>query len=109
MLSITQSQLTFESGSKPIRIDAYLPQTNGTRSPVVIALYGCGGGVRGMSTPAGMLAAQGFAVFVVHYFDRTETKEALDKPTIVRNFPVWGKTVWDAVSYIEKHPQVDAE
>src|SRR5215813_1706062 len=97
----------FESGSKPIRVDAYLPETHGTPSPAVIALYGSTGGVAGMSVPASMLAGQGFAVFVVHYFDRTDTKEAIDKPTIFRHFPVWGKTVWDAISFVEKQPQVD--
>ncbi len=107
MLSIHQSQLIFESGSKPIRLDAYLPESTG-KHPTVLALYGSGGGVEGMGEPASMLAAQGFAVFVLHYFDRTGTAQANDKATIVRNFPAWGKTVWDAISHLEKHPQVDA-
>ena len=64
--------------------------------------------MEGMSKPASMLAARGFAVFVLHYFDRTGTLQANDKPTIMRNFPAWGKTVWDAVSHVEQHPQVDA-
>ncbi len=106
MLPITQSQLTFESGSKPIRLDAYLPDSPG-KHPTVVALYGSGGGVAGMGEPATMLAAQGFAVFVLHYFDRTGTEFA-DKPTIFRNFPAWGKTLWDAISYVEQHDRVDA-
>src|SRR5882672_3007413 len=108
MFSIAPSQVTFESGNKPIRLDAYLPDSGG-KHPTVLALYGSGGGVSGMSEPAGMLAAQGFAVFVLHYFDRTGTTQANDKQTIFRNFPAWGKTVWDAISHIEKHPQVDAQ
>ena len=84
MSTITQSQLTFESGNKSIRIDAYLPDSGG-KHPSVLALYGSGGGVSGMSGPATMLAEQGFAVFVLHYFDRTGTTGATDKPTIVRN------------------------
>ena len=108
MPSIHQSQLTFESGTKPIRLDAYLPDSAG-KHPTVLALYGSGGGVEGMGEPASMLAAQGFAVFVLHYFDRTGTTQAHDKPTIVRNFPAWGKTVWDAISHLEQHPQVDAK
>jgi dienelactone hydrolase len=107
MPTISQSQLTFESGTKPIRLDAYLPDSGG-KHPTVLALYGSGGGVSGMNEPAAMLATQGFAVFVLHYFDRTGTTQVTDKPTIVRNFPAWGKTVWDAISHIEKHPQVDA-
>jgi len=107
MPTVSESQLTFESGGKPIRIDAYLPDTTGPH-PTVLALYGSGGGVSGMNEPAIMLAKQGFAVFVLHYFDRTGTTEATDKQTIFRNFPSWGKTVWDAISYLEKKPQVDA-
>ena len=108
MLSVTTSQATFQSGSKPIRLDVYLPQTDGAdRLPAVIALYGSGGGVDGMGGPASMLAAQGFAVFVPHYFDRTNMTEAKDKATMVANFPAWGKTVWDSISHIEKDPCVD--
>jgi carboxymethylenebutenolidase len=108
MLPIARSQLTFESGNKPIRLDAYLPDSPG-KLPTVVALYGSGGRVEGMAEPASMLAAQGFAVFVLHYFDRTGTSEVTDKLTIVRNFPAWGKTVWDAISHIEEHPQVDTK
>jgi dienelactone hydrolase len=106
MLTVSQSQLTLESGGKPIRLDAYLPDSDG-KHPTVLALYGSGGGVEGMGGPASMLAAQGFAVFVLHYFDRTGTTQATDKATIVRNFPAWGKTVWDTISHIDQHPQVD--
>jgi dienelactone hydrolase len=107
-MSTSQSQLTFESGNKSIRLDAYLPDT-AEKLPTVLALYGSGGGVEGMNEPATMLAAQGFAVFVLHYFDRTGTTQIADKQTIFRNFPAWGKTVWDAISHIEQHPQVDAK
>jgi dienelactone hydrolase len=108
LYSVTQSQLAFDSGGKPIRLDSYLPASNGQRFPAVIALYGSGGGHAGMSEPAGMLASQGFAVFVLHYFDRTGTSFA-DKETIFRHFPVWVKTLWDAISEVERQPQVDPE
>jgi dienelactone hydrolase len=107
MPTISQSQLTFESGNKPIRLDSFLPDSGG-KHPAVLALYGSGGGISGMSEPATMLAEQGFAVFVLHYFDRTGTTQVTDKQTIFRHFPAWGKTVWDAISHIEKHPQADA-
>src|SRR6266576_1444544 len=107
MPSISQSQQTFESGNKPIRLDAYLPDAP-WKLPAVLALYGSGGGVEGMNEPASMLAAQGFAVFVLHYFDRTGITYVADKQTIFRHFPAWGKTVWDAVSHIEENPSVDA-
>lgn len=89
-------------------MDALVPSNNGQRFPAVISLYGSGGGVAGMAGPAGMLASQGFAVYILHYFDRTGTTFA-DKDTIFRHFPIWVKTLWDAISYVEKQPQVDPE
>jgi dienelactone hydrolase len=108
MPTITQSQLTFESGSKLIRIDGFIPDSNGTSLPTVIALHGAGGDATGSERFAAQLAEQGFAVYALHYFDRTNTQSA-DKPTILRNFPVWMKTLWDAISFVEKQPAVDRE
>ncbi len=61
-----------------------------------------------MSQPAEQLASQGFAVYVLHYFDRTDTSYA-DKTTIFRHFPVWMKTLWDAISVVERQPVVNSE
>jgi len=108
MHTITQSHLTFDSGGKPIRLDAYLPDTNGYAVPAVVALHGAGGDVHGMDQSATLLAEQGFAVYVLHYFDRTDTENA-DKATILRNFPIWMKTLWDAISFVEKQPAVDRQ
>ncbi len=105
MPPIAQSQLAFQSGGKPIRLDAYLPESSASPVPAVIALYGAGGNVSGMERYASTLAAHGFAVYLLHYFDRTGTESA-DKPTILRNFPVWMKTLWDAISFVEMQPQV---
>jgi carboxymethylenebutenolidase len=102
------SQLTFESGGKPVRLDAYLPAVNGHVSPAVVALYGSGGGVTGMDKAAALLAEQGFAVYILHFFDRTNTTFA-DKQTSIRHFPVWMKTLWDAVSFVAQQPEVDHE
>jgi len=107
-MSVAQSQLAFESGGRCIRLDCYLPESNGQRQPAVIALYGSGGGYAGMAEPASLLAAQGFAVYVLHYFDRTATTE-INRQIILRNFPVWMKTVWDAVSFVVRQPHVDPE
>jgi carboxymethylenebutenolidase len=106
ILPPTQSQLIFESGGKSIRLDAYLPDSPTAPLPAIIALYGAGGNVAGMERYAGVLAAQGFAVYLLHYFDRTGTQYA-DKQIIFRNFPLWMKTLWDAISFVEKQPQVD--
>jgi dienelactone hydrolase len=60
-----------------------------------------------MERYAALLAAQGFAVYILRYFDRTTTESA-DKPTIMRNFPLWMKTLWDAISFVQTQPQVDS-
>jgi dienelactone hydrolase len=73
------------SGGKSIRLDAYLPESNGNKLPAVVALHGAGGGVAGMDKSASLLAEQGFAVYV------------------------WMKTLWDAVSFVEKQTVVDAQ
>lgn len=109
ILPISQSQLSFDSGSRSIALDAFLPESNGYRYPAVIGLHGSAGGYATMSDPAAMLAARGFAVYVLHYFDRTGTTGVADKQTAIRNFPVWGKTLWDAISHVARQPQVDAE
>jgi len=109
MFPISQSQLSFESGSKLIRLDCFLPSANGQRFPAVIGLHGSGGGHASMSDPAGLLATQGFAVYVLHYFDRTETTEIDGLQTIIRHYPVWMKTLWDAVSFVARQSQVDPE
>jgi len=107
MPTVAQSELRFESGGKSIRLDAHLPDNASAPLPAVIALYGAGGNVSGMERYAGVLAAQGFAVYLLHYFDRTGTEFA-DRQIIFRNFPLWMKTLWDAISFVEKQPQVDA-
>src|SRR5262249_25235718 len=104
------SSIAFESGGREISCDAFIPSAhNYERFPSVIGLHGSGGGYATMADPAEQLAAQGFAVYVVHYFDRTGTTGVADKQTAVRNFPVWGKTVWDAIGHVASRPEVDAQ
>src|SRR6266478_6160955 len=108
MPPIAQSTVVFQSGGKPIRLDAYLPETLGGPVPTVIALHGVGGNIPGMERYASMLAAEGLAVYLLHYFDRTGTEPA-DLQSMKRSFPLWMKTLWDAISFIETQPQVDRE
>ena len=61
-----------------------------------------------MTDPASLLASQGFAVYILHYFDRTGTSFA-DREAIFRHFPIWVKTLWDAISHVEKQQHVDPE
>lgn len=107
-MPVIQSQTSFESGGKSIRLDCFLPEGNDQCFPAVVALYGSGGGHARMAEPASLLAAQGFAVYVLHYFDRTGTTE-VNRQIIFRNFPVWMKTVWDAVSFVIRQPHVDPQ
>ncbi len=109
MHPVTLARSTFTSGGISIAFDAYLPDRNGQRFPAIIGLHGSAGGHASMSDPAGMLAEQGFAIYVLHYFDRTGTTGVAEKQTAVRHFPVWGKTVWDAISHVETQPQVDSQ
>ncbi|MGC2197952.1 MAG: dienelactone hydrolase family protein [Terriglobales bacterium] len=110
MLQVTQSHSTFDSGGQSISYDAFLPQVmNGRRLPAIIGLHGSAGGHATMSDPATMLAAQGFAVYVLHYFDRTGTTGVADKQTAIRHFPLWGKTVWDAITHVERERAVNPQ
>jgi carboxymethylenebutenolidase len=105
----SQSELVFDSGGKSIRLDCFLPSANGHRFPAIIGLHGSGGGHTSMAEPASLLAAQGYAVYVLHYFERTGTTQIDGLPTIARNFPAWMKTLWDAVSFVATQPSVDPE
>jgi carboxymethylenebutenolidase len=106
MYSVLQIETTFESGNKPIRLDCYFPNANGERFPAIIGLYGFGGGHTGMADPARMLAQRGFAVHILHFFDRTGPV-APEKTALIAHYPAWMKTLWDAVSYVEQQPNVD--
>jgi len=109
-MTVTSSTIAFESGGREIACDAFVPSTpNGGLYPAVIGLHGSAGGHATMADPAALLAAQGFAVYVVHYFDRTGTTGVADQQTAVRNFPAWGKTVWDSISHIATRPEVDPQ
>ena len=105
MSSVSQSQTTFQSSGKAIRVDCFLPQGEG-KFPAIIGLYGLHGGHAGMAELAEHLAAQGFAVFVLHYLDRTGPIEA-SKGAMVRHFPAWMKVLWDGVSFVQQRSEVD--
>lgn len=96
---------TFETEAHPVPIDVYLPASGGT-FPAVIGLHGSGG-IRGsFGDPARLLASNGFAVFVPHYFERTGTGWASD-PIIRQEFPTWMRTVRDAITYATSQPGVN--
>lgn len=83
-----------------------MPQSPGTH-PAIIALHGSGGIRDGWAEqPASLLAGRGFAVLVLHYFERTGTNWA-DDPTIRENFVTWMKTVTDAITFAAARKGVD--
>lgn len=104
--AVQQSTLTFASGKVAIPVQLFMPEDGGPH-PVVIALHGSGGIREGWAEqPASLLAGRGFAVFVVHYFERTGTLWADDR-TIRQNFEPWVKTISDAITFASKQPGVD--
>jgi carboxymethylenebutenolidase len=109
LYSVAKSLLVFESGKQQIRVDCFLPIAEGRRFPAIIGLHGSGGSSEKMADPAALLAAHGFAVYVPHYFERTGTTAVADKPTIMRHFFPWAKTLWDAITFVSEQPQVDSQ
>jgi carboxymethylenebutenolidase len=106
---VQKSSATFTSDEHPITIQSFVPSRNGTgRShPAVVALHGSGGLREGWAeTPASFLAGRGFAVFVLHYFDRTGTHWA-DAQASRDNFETWMKTISDAITYAGRQPGVN--
>jgi dienelactone hydrolase len=109
MYAISESQITFDSGGHLIRMDCFIPRAATQRFPAIIALHGSGGGHASMAEPASLLSAQGYAVYVLHYFERTETGHIDSLQTVFRHFPAWMKTLWDAVTFVAAQPSVDPE
>ena len=107
---IQKTTTTYTTDQHPITVETFFPQTNGTRAhPAVIALHGSGGLREGWAeAPASLLAARGFAVFVVHYFERTGTVWADDR-SARENFEKWMKTISDAVTFVGTQPGVDGQ
>jgi len=111
---VKESAGSFESGGKTIAVDRYgqssLPNNDAKlKLPAVIIVHGAGGlneHAEAYKKYAQDLAAAGYMAFVVHYFDRTETKSTDDK-TIRMNFLTWMKTLQDAATYAGKQPNVD--
>jgi len=104
---VTKSSASFTSAGKTIRIDSFVP--NGDKQyPPVIALHGSTGMDDTFSSdrPARMLAAQGYAVFLLHYFDRTGTTDQPSPKEMHDLFPDWMAAISDAITYTHSLPEV---
>lgn len=97
---------TFLSGGQAISIADHLPKGAGP-FPAVMVVHGSGGPRTAVEQYTPMLTRAGYCVFVVSYFERTETAFATPQ-LIERHFPVWLEVLADALSYAEARPEVDA-
>jgi len=104
--SVNNSTGRFFSDGKQITVERYFPIGAGP-FPAVLALHGSGGIRSFADDSVRLLAGRGFAVFVLHYFQRTNTNCADDR-TIRQNFPLWMRTISDAITYAGEQRQVDA-
>lgn len=108
-LASAYEKADFTSGGMTIRLDLLLPSA--PKPPVILLAHGADGtgpgdGPGSCSELAQALQQRGFAVAVVHYFDRTGATSA-DATSQVRDLPVWYTTLTDAVGALAKHPAVD--
>ncbi len=98
---VHKSTDTFLSGGKPVRIDRFLPVSD-KQFPAVIALHGSNGMTESFSdSPARMLAGSGYAVFLLHYFERTATTIP-SKQEMHDLFPDWMAVIADSIAYINQ-------
>jgi carboxymethylenebutenolidase len=108
--NLVESRETFLSGGKKIEVEIFRPATMPS-SPTLLVLHGARGiefGDAHIRQLAQFLAANGFATFLVHYFDCTNTLYA-DDASIHQHFELWLETIADAVSFAAQHPGVEAE
>ena len=105
---VQAANAAFQSGGRSITVQEFLPKAAG-RYPAVIALYGAGGTRESIADqPCRLMAGQGYSVFLVHYFERTDTTRA-DRETTQANFPIWMRTIGDAITFAAGHAAVDAD
>lgn len=99
-----QTRVRLQIGGSEIAADVFEPARSAGEAPVVVVLHGAGGmwfdGPE-MRRVAGHLAAEGNAVYLLHYFNRTGTIVAFDS-TMERHFGTWRQTVADAIITIQK-------
>lgn len=101
---------TFVSGGKPISAEWFQPASAAAKSPAVLLLHGADGMTRADSYRFGAhaLAAAGYHVVLVHYFDRTGDVRA-NWSSLREDALLWLETIRDAVTYVAAKPDVDPD
>jgi dipeptidyl aminopeptidase/acylaminoacyl peptidase len=104
-----EEHATFLTDGHSVGVEVFEPAAAGSH-PAVVYLHGADGvsaHEAAYHDSARGLAARGYAVFLIHYFDRTGTRWA-DGQTILSNFLVWVQTAADAITFATSWPRVDA-
>jgi dienelactone hydrolase len=107
---VEESKGSYTSEGRTVSFEKFQPRGEG-KYPAVLMLHGADGMFffrEAYPQAARMLAAQGYVVLIVHYFERTGTTFA-DANSMTRNFTAWMKAVGDAVTYVSRLPNVDPE
>jgi carboxymethylenebutenolidase len=99
---------SFVSGGRPITAEWFASAAGGKR-PAVLLLHGADGMTRAENYRFGAraLAAAGFHVALVRYFERTGDARA-NWASLRQDAPLWLDTVRDAVGFVSRQPDVDA-
>jgi carboxymethylenebutenolidase len=100
---------TFESGKKKIHVEHFEAKKTG-KVPAIIIVHGADGPEShgdAYRDYAHQLTDAGYAVFIVHYFDRTDTTKEPNEQQIRASFLSWMQTLKDGITYASKQPNVD--
>lgn len=101
--SVRTSGMSVRAGGAVVRVTAFEPPGTKKR-PAVLVLHGAGGMIfdgAEMRRMSRHLAADGNAVYLLHYFESTGTPFAVRGSTMERHFATWRRTVLDAVVEIQ--------
>src|SRR3712207_4791021 len=101
---------TFVSDGVPVTAEWFSPAAApGAKSPAVLLLHGADGMSRAETYRFGAqaLAAAGFHVVLIRYFERTGDTRA-NWSSLRQDAPLWLETIRDALTYVSRRPDVDA-
>jgi carboxymethylenebutenolidase len=101
---------TFVSGGVPITAEWFPGTAEAAKGPAVLILHGADGMMRAENYRLGAqaLAAAGFHVVLIRYFDRTGGARA-NWSSFREDAPRWLETVRDAVTYVSAKSDVDRD